>query len=92
MLGSTEEARTFESLKADLLRSAPGRYAVVCGRRLVGVFASVDEAIVATSTAFDEDALPPGAPILISEIAERVTVRVMATPQRRTAKPARSAT
>jgi hypothetical protein len=83
MLGSTEEARTFESLKADLLRSSPGAFAVVCGRRLVGVFASIDEALAAASIAFDEGTLPAGAPILISEIAERVTVRVMATPHQR---------
>jgi hypothetical protein len=88
MLEPCEEARVFESMKDDLLRSSPGRFAVVCGRRLMGVFTSIDEALVATSKAFDADELPPGAPILISEIAERVTVRVMATPHLRGAPAA----
>jgi hypothetical protein len=88
MLEFTEETRTFESMKDDLLRTFPGRYAVVCGRRLVGVFDSVDEAVVATSQAFAQQELPAGAPILISEIAEKVTVRVMATPAKRSVTPA----
>jgi hypothetical protein len=83
MLASSEEARTFEALKPDLLRSAPGRFALVCGRRLVGVYDTVDEALAAASIAFDRAVLPPGAPILISEIAEPAGVRVMATPHRR---------
>jgi hypothetical protein len=83
MLPSSEEARTFESLKADLLRSAPGKFAAICGQRLLGVFASIDDALTAASDAFDADTLPAGAPILISEIAERASVRVMATPQQR---------
>jgi hypothetical protein len=82
MFGSSEEARVFEAMKDDLLRSSPGRFAVVCGQRLLGVFASVDEALMAASTAFDAHQLPAGAPILISEIAETVTIRVMATPHR----------
>jgi hypothetical protein len=83
MLASTEESRTFDAMKADLLRSCPGGFALIAGKRLLGVFKSVDEAMVAASEAFDGDTLPAGAPIMISEIAERVTVRVMATPQRK---------
>ena len=71
MLASSEEARTFESLKAELLRSSPGQFAAVCGKKLLGVFASVDEALQAASDAFDADTLPAGAPILITEIAEQ---------------------
>ena len=81
MLASSQEARTFESLKAELLRSSPGQFAAVCGKKLLGVFTSVDEALQAASDAFDADTLPAGAPILITEIAEKVTLRVMATPQ-----------
>jgi hypothetical protein len=66
-------------MKADLLRSFPGQFALVCGQKLVGVYATIDEAMVATSEAFDEY-LPAGTPILISEIAETVTVRITATP------------
>lgn len=87
MLPSSEEARTFETMKADLLRKCPGGFALIAGRRLLGVFGSVDDAMMAASEAFDSDTLPAGAPILISEIAERVTVRVMATPQRKVTSP-----
>jgi hypothetical protein len=83
MLASTEESRTFDKMKADLLRKCPGGFALIAGSRLLGVFTSVDDAMVAASEAFDSDTLPPGAPIMISEIAEKVTVRVMATPQRK---------
>jgi hypothetical protein len=83
MLASTEEARTFESLKADLMRTSPGQFAAVCGSKLLGVFTSVDDALQAASDAFDADTLPAGAPILITEIAEKVSLRVMATPQQR---------
>jgi len=84
---SSEEHRTFESLKADLLRSSPGKFAAVCGKKLLGVFASIDDALTAASEAFDASSLPEGAPILISEIAEKVNVRVMATPQQKAKKP-----
>ena len=80
---SSEESRTFESLKADLLRTSRGKFAAVCGKRLLGVFASIDDALNAASEAFDADTLPTGAPILITEIAERASVRVMATPQQK---------
>ncbi len=83
MLASSEEARTFESLKAELLRSSPGQFAAVCGKKLLGVFSSVDDALQAASDAFDADTLPAGAPILITEIAEKVSLRVMATPQQK---------
>ena len=88
MLGATDEAAVFESMKDELLRSFPGRFAVICGRRLVGVFASVEEAMGATSRAFDAGQLAAGAPILISEIAEKVTIRVLASPQSRAAQAA----
>jgi hypothetical protein len=83
---SSEESRTYESLKADLLRLSPGKFAAVCRKRLLGVFASIDDALTAASDAFDDDALPEGAPILITEIAERASVRVMATPQQKAKK------
>jgi hypothetical protein len=70
-------------MKDDLLRSFPGQFALVCGRCLMGVYPNVDAAMVAASRAFDTDYLPPGTPILISEIAARASVRVMATPYKR---------
>jgi hypothetical protein len=86
---SSEESRTFESLKAELLRTSPGKFAAVCGNKLLGVFASIDDALNAASEAFDADTLPAGAPILITEIADRASVRVMATPEKK-AKAARA--
>jgi hypothetical protein len=83
MLEDTDEARVFESMKEDLLRLYPGRYAVVCGRKLLGVYPSVDDALLETCRAFGDGAIPDRAPILISEIAPTVSVRVMATPSTR---------
>jgi hypothetical protein len=82
---ASDAARTFEAMKEDLLRSFPGQYALVCGQRLVGVFKHVDDAMGACSTLFDEDQLEPGTPILISEIALQVSVRVFAQPFKRVA-------
>ena len=70
-------------MKDDLIRSFPGQYALVCGQRLIGVFRHVDDAMGAASRLFDDDQLAPGTPILISEIALRVSVRVFATPFKR---------
>jgi hypothetical protein len=80
---ASESARTFEAMKDELLRSFPGQYALVCGHRLMGVYRSAEEAMGAASKLFEDDELPPGTPILISEIAERTSVRVLATPYRR---------
>jgi hypothetical protein len=80
---ASEAARTFEAMKEDLMRSFAGQYALVCGRRLVGVFKRVEDAMGACSRLFDDDALEPGTPILISEIAPQVSVRVFATPFKR---------
>jgi hypothetical protein len=81
---ASEAARTFEAMKGTLIRTFPGQYALVCGRRLMGVFKHVDEAMGACSRLFDDDELEPGTPILISEIALQVSVRVYATPIKRT--------
>jgi hypothetical protein len=85
---ASDAARTFEAMKDDLLKSFPGQYALVCGQRLVGVFKHVDDAMGACSRIFDDDQLEPGTPILISEIALQVSVRVFATPFRRVAPAA----
>jgi hypothetical protein len=85
---ASESARTFEAMKDELIRSFPGQFALVCGRRLVGVYAKVDEAMGAASALFDDDELPQGTPILISEIALRASVRVLATPYKRAAATA----
>ncbi len=79
----SQAQRMFESMQPDLVRSDPGRFAVVCGDGLLGVYSSIDEALLACSVAFDARTLPEGAPVLITEIAERVSVRVMARPYRR---------
>ena len=79
----SEEQRTFEAMKRDLVRSHPGRFAVICGPRLLGIFESIDEALLASSRAFDAGQLPEGRPVLVSEIAELVSVRVTARPYSR---------
>jgi hypothetical protein len=80
---ASESARTFEAMKDELIRSFPGQFALVCGARLVGVYSKMDEAMGAAARLFDDDALPQGTPILISEIALRASVRVLATPYKR---------
>lgn len=77
---ASESARTFEAMKAELLKSFPGQFALVCGRRLMGVFRGADEAMDAASRLFAANELPAGTPILVSEIAVRASVRVLATP------------
>ena len=80
---ASEEERTFETMKPELVRSQRGRFAVICGSRLLGVFESIDDALLASSPAFDAGELPEGRPVLISEIAETVSVRVTARPYAR---------
>jgi hypothetical protein len=80
---ASESARTFEAIKDELIRSFPGQFALVCGQRLVGVYQHADEAMGAASKLFDDDELPAGTPILVSQIALRATVRVLATPYKR---------
>jgi hypothetical protein len=86
LMFASESARTFEAMKDELLKSFPGQYALVCGRRLMGVYRSADEAMDAAGKLFAAGELPPGTPILVSEIAARASVRVLATPYR-TARP-----
>ena len=82
---ASESARTFEAIKDELIRSFPVQFALICGQRLVGVYAHADEALGAASKLFDDDELPAGTPILVSEIAMRASVRVLATPYKRRA-------
>jgi hypothetical protein len=84
------EQSTFESIKPALVRSYPGRFAVVCATRLLGVYDSVDDAFLASSRAFDGGALPEGAPLIITELADRQAVRVTARPSVRPAAAAPS--
>jgi hypothetical protein len=76
----SEEQRALEILMPGLLRRHSGRFAVLCGQRLLGVFETVDEALLASSREFDAGLLPEGAPVFISEIAEQVSLRVTARP------------
>jgi hypothetical protein len=41
-----EEMRTFELMRADLLRAHPGEYVVIQGTKLIGVYAFDEEAFV----------------------------------------------
>ncbi len=88
MLGASEETRYFDSIKDDLLSTSAGRFAVITGRRLIGVYASVDDALGAMADAFTDFDLPEGTSILITEIAESVSIRVVASPARVNSLPA----
>jgi hypothetical protein len=80
MLTASVESRFFDSCKPQLLERYAGQFAVVCGRRLVGVHTSLALALAAAADAFGDGALEDGAPILISEIAEVPKLRVVAEP------------
>jgi hypothetical protein len=75
-----EAWKTFEALKADLLRSHPGRFAFLAGDKLLGTFPSIDDAFAAVSEAFDRGLIAHGKPVLVVQITERVDVSVTAQP------------
>ncbi len=82
MLPATEETAFYDSCKQELLDEHSGKFAVVCGRRLVGVHTSLDLALKAAADAFGDGALAEGAPVLINEIGEAPRVRVVAQSRR----------
>jgi hypothetical protein len=82
MLSAQEETHFFDTCKRTLLERYAGQFAVVCGRRLIGVHASLDLALKAASDAFSAGFLEDGAPILINEIGEQPRVRVVAQPKK----------
>ncbi|MGA7741410.1 MAG: hypothetical protein WBP56_11790 [Polyangia bacterium] len=82
MLSAQEETRFFDTCKHALLERYAGQFAVVCGRRLVGVHGSLDLALKAASDAFSAGCFEDGVPILINEIGEQPRVRVVAQPKR----------
>jgi hypothetical protein len=81
MLTAPDEARFFDACKPALLERHAGEFAVVCGRKLLGVHSSLELALKAAGEAFGEGELEDGAPILISEIAEPSRLRVVAEPR-----------
>lgn len=72
-----EELGLFERRKRELCARYPGHFAVVLGGELLGIHASLEAALAATAESFDGGHLPPGVPILISEIAEEPRLRVV---------------
>lgn len=84
MLPVSEETAFFESCKQALLDEHSGKFAVVCGRRLVGVHNSLDLALKAAAEAFGDGGLSDGTPVLINEIGEAPRVRVVAQSRRDT--------
>jgi hypothetical protein len=81
MVMAPDAARFFDSCKPRLLEKFAGQFAVVCGRKLLGVHASLELALKAAAEAFDQGAFDDGSPILISEIAEEARLRVVAEPR-----------
>ncbi len=82
MLLAAEETAFFDSCKEDLLDEHTGKFAVVCGRKLVGVHTSLDLALRAAAEAFGDGELAEGTPVLINEIGEAPRVRVVAQAHR----------
>jgi hypothetical protein len=82
MLSAQQETHYFDTCKQALLERYTGQFAVVCGRRLMGVHASLELALKAASDAFAAGVLEDGAPILINEIGETPRVRVVAEPKK----------
>jgi hypothetical protein len=91
-LGGMERAaeawKTFEAMKADLLRSHPERFAVFAGDRLVGIFSSIDDAFAATSDAFERNDLGDGKPLLVVQITDSAGIRLTAQPHAAPSPPA----
>lgn len=87
MKSESAAQRAFEKLKPELVRTHLGRFAVLCGGRLLGVFDSVDEALFASSMAFDSGELTEGESVFITEIAEHASLRVTAWPTPRPRDP-----
>ncbi len=81
MLSANEETAFFDSCRQELLDEHSGKFAVVCGRKLVGVHTSLDMALKAAADAFGDGRLSEGAPVLINEIGEAPSVRVVAQPR-----------
>jgi hypothetical protein len=81
MLTARDESRFFDSCKPQLLERYAGQFAVVCGRKLIGVHTSLEQALKAAAEAFGDGLLEDGAPILISEISEDAKLRVIAEPK-----------
>lgn len=81
MVPAPDDVRFFDSCKPTLIERYRGQFAVVCGRKLVAVHASLELALKAAADAFGAGLLDEGAPILISEIAEPAKLRVVAEPR-----------
>jgi hypothetical protein len=82
MLSANEESRFFDDCRPALLEHYSGQFAVVCGKRLLGVHASLELALQSAADAFSQGLLQDGAPILIDEIGAVPRVRVVAEPKR----------
>lgn len=75
------EPRFFDVQRPDLRERYAGQFAVVCGRKLVGVHASLELALAAAADAFSQGLLEEGAPILVSEIGATTTLCAVAEPR-----------
>ena len=78
MLLANEDSAYFDTCRQALLEEHTGKFAVVCGRRLLGIHNSLDLAMKAAAEAWNDGELSDGAPILINEIGEAPRVRVVA--------------
>lgn len=81
MTHASHETRFLETWRPELLERYAGQFAVVCGRRLLGVHSSLEGALRAAAEAFGHGAIEEGAPILINEITETARLRAVAEPR-----------
>jgi hypothetical protein len=81
--GGDGEARFFGAgpRQGELRERYAGQFAVVCGRRLLGVHSSLEGALRAAADAFDSGLVEDGAPILVNEISDNTRVRAVAEPR-----------
>jgi hypothetical protein len=77
----SDEPGFFGLTRAELVARYAGQFAVVCGRKLMGVHSSLEQALEAAAELFGGGGFEEGAPILISEIAAETKLRLVAEPR-----------
>ena len=82
MLCTNEASDVFDLGNPALLEQFGGQFAVMCGKLLLGVCPSLDEALQTVTEAFSDGLVEEGVPISIREIGASPGVSVVAQPAR----------
>lgn len=80
MLCTIEASGSPDFSSPALLEQFSGHFAVLCGKRLLGVCPSLDQALQTATEALSDGLIAEGQPILINEIGTSPGVRVVAEP------------